>query len=64
MRKVTAHKWYYDKSYFCDSIHTKDINITPPMEKQYMTLQTAGHLGQEDFLYSQREKKLKQENSF
>jgi len=51
MRKGTAHKRYYDKSYFYDSIHTGGINITLPMQKQYMTPRAACHLDQEDFHY-------------
>lgn len=38
-------------SYFYDSIHTEDINITLPMQKQYMTCQLACCLGQKDFHY-------------
>lgn len=52
MRKVTAHKRYYDKSYFYDSIHTEDINITLRMQKQYMTPQTTCHLDQGEFHYT------------
>lgn len=51
MRKVVAHKKYYDKSYLYDSIHTEDITITLPMQKQYMTPQSEHHLCQEDVHY-------------
>ena len=34
MRKVIAHKWHYDKSYFYDSIQPGNINITSRLQKQ------------------------------
>lgn len=65
MRRGTAHKRYYDKSYFYDSIHTGGINITLPMQKQYMTPQITCHLDQEDFHYPQPTPALpKRMNSF
>lgn len=36
MKKVEAHKKYYDKSYFYDSIHTEAINITLSKQKIYI----------------------------
>lgn len=53
MRKVAAHKKYYDKSYFYDSIHTENINVTLPMQKKRVDL------GQDDIHYSHPEIKTK-----
>lgn len=52
MKKVEAHKKYYDKSYFYDSIHTEAINITLPRQKNI-------YLGQEDFHYTHPKMKNK-----
>lgn len=56
MKKEEAHKKYYDKSYFYDSIQTEDINITLAMQKYI-------YMGQEDFHYTHLKIKLKKKPS-